>query len=571
MRWIHPAAAVATVSLAWLVGLLPAADPPTTTADEMVLKTGKVGTDGPALLDYLRKQMKARPKATQIQALIRNLGNFSYDVREEASDSLVRLGVVARTALEKARDDRDVEIARRAEQCLARITGSGGQNLDGAVIRLLAARKPDKAAEGVLGYLPFAITPVVADEAQDALTALALRDGKPENVLVTALTDTDPVKRSAAAIALCRAGAVEAQPAVRALLRDSDAGVRFQTGLALVATQEKAALPVLIDLLAQLPRHQAWEVEDVLIRAAGTQAPAVPVGTDEASRKKCRDAWAAWWAANGEKLKLEAPPRTQGHTLVILLDATPGTKFGVARMIDGPGKTLWEIKDIEFPLDAQLLPGDKLLCAEHGGTRVTERDRKGAVVWQVKLPDGGKVPPDGPILAQRLANGNTFISMEARLLEVDKKGKELWSYVRPNNMKFRRAQKMPNGDIVFVTEDQLCVRLGPDRKEMLKFEIDPNSEADVRGVRTNGGRLDVLPNGHVLLPLLAQNKVVEYDHEGKAVWEAPVDRPVAAVRLPNGHALVTTFDQKRAVELDRAGREVWQHVADVRVTRAWRR
>ena len=71
---------------------------------------------------------------------------------------------------------------------------------------------------------------------------------------------------------------------------------------------------------------------------------------------------------------------------------------------------------------------------------------------------------------------------------------------------------------------------------------------------TNGGRIDVLPNGHVLVPQMSQNKVIEYNAEGKPVWEATVEQPIAAVRLPNGHTLVTSLNQHRAVELDRGGR-----------------
>ena len=91
------------------------------------------------------------------------------------------------------------------------------------------------------------------------------------------------------------------------------------------------------------------------------------------------------------------------------------------------------------------------------------------------------------------------------------------------------------------------------------------------GVRTSGGRIDVLPNGHVLAPLRDNNKVIEYDAAGKEVWQADYNQPIAAVRLPNGHTMVTAFQEKRAVELDRTGKLVWEYKSDARVTRAWRR
>jgi len=86
------------------------------------------------------------------------------------------------------------------------------------------------------------------------------------------------------------------------------------------------------------------------------------------------------------------------------------------------------------------------------------------------------------------------------------------------------------------------------------------------------GSIDVLPNGHVLVPENLNNRVAEYNPEGRVVWEATFEAPVAATRLPTGHTLVTSMNPQRgAVELDRAGKECWQYRADTRVTRAFRR
>jgi outer membrane protein assembly factor BamB len=81
----------------------------------------------------------------------------------------------------------------------------------------------------------------------------------------------------------------------------------------------------------------------------------------------------------------------------------------------------------------------------------------------------------------------------------------------------------------------------------------------------------VLPNGNALVPELGNNRVVEYDPDGKTVREFTVEQPIAAVRLPNGHTLVTSMTQHRAIELDRTGKEVWEFKHATRVTRALRR
>lgn len=565
MRWA-PAAAIFLLGLILLSRQPAPAAPEVSPADEQVLRDSKVGTENPALLEYLRKRTTRQADAAKLKTLVRQLGDDSFDVREEATQDLVRLGSVARQPLEEALKDPDVERARRAALCLSRISGAGSAAADAAAVRILAIRKPEGTAEVLMAFAASSLNPVVVEETYVALTSIALTEGKPDKVLLAGLTDKEPLKRAAAGVALCRSGSADALPAVRDLLKDGDAAVRFQVGLALVAAREKPALPVLIDLLAQLPRPQAWQVEDLLIRLAGEQRPAVPVGGDEAGRKRCRDAWADWWAKNNEKVKLEAPAKPLNQTLVVML--ADGAETGDVREVDAQGKTLWEVKELRFPLDAQLVGQDHILCAEHMGKSACERDRKGKIVWEKSLPEG-------PLAAQRLANGNTFIVTETQLIEVDKDGKDVFTYTRPDGKHFAKAQKMPNGDIVAVIfnlvnqqrTDQEFIRLGPDRKDLLKFPLDTNTG----GVRTNGGRIDVLANGNVLVPLMSDNKVAEYDTEGHILWEAKVDQPVAAVRLPNGNTLVTTFNQQRAIELDRAGRDVWEYKADVRVTRAWRR
>ncbi len=53
-------------------------------------------------------------------------------------------------------------------------------------------------------------------------------------------------------------------------------------------------------------------VEDVLYRLAEDKSPTVAPGTDDAGRKKYREAWEAWWKDQGPKLdvaKLEEAAR----------------------------------------------------------------------------------------------------------------------------------------------------------------------------------------------------------------------------------------------------------------------
>ncbi len=528
-----------------------AADPNPVAADEQLLKAAGLGTDGPSLLDFFRKRTLTDGERDKIQIWVRQLGDNSFKVRERASFDLTARGIPVAAFLRPAVLDSDLEVARRAEECLRLIAKDHNTALPAAAARLVAARKPAGAAEALLAYLPFADADLVADEVQATLAALALREGKPDKALLAALADPIEVRRIAAAEAFCRAGVAEVLPSVRELLKDPAPGVRLHVALALAGRRDKDALPVLIDLLTQLPPASAYQAEDFLYRVAEEQAPLALPGNDPAARRKRRDAWTAWWKQHGATVdlaKLTETPRSHGYTLVVLLD------LGRIMELDADKQPRWQMDGLQFPLDAQWLPGNRVLVTERNSNRITERNQKGDLLWERKVLV--------PLMAQRLPNGNTFIATESQLLEVDRDGQEVFSYVRPEGEGIMRAQKLPNGDIACVTMAQRFVRLDATGKELRSFPVI---------VHTSGGRIDVLPNGHVLVPQLHNHCVVEHDAAGRIVWQAYVRQPVAALRLPDGHTLVTSMDQNRAIELDGAGQEVWEYHSNTRVTRAWRR
>jgi hypothetical protein len=75
----------------------------------------------------------------------------------------------------------------------------------------------------------------------------------------------------------------------------------------------------------------------------------------------------------------------------------------------------------------------------------------------------------------------------------------------------------------------------------------------------------------VLVPEYSQNRVAEYDLDGRLLWQAQVRFPISAVRLANGNTLVVSMTERKVVELDREGREVWSHAVEGRLWRARKR
>jgi hypothetical protein len=85
--------------------------------------------------------------------------------------------------------------------------------------------------------------------------------------------------------------------------------------------------------------------------------------------------------------------------------------------------------------------------------------------------------------------------------------------------------------------------------------------------------VEALPGDHILVVTQNSTKVIEYDADGKQVWEAGVALISGyPTRLPNGHTLVPSNGNARVVELDKAGKVVWEFKdANYRVMRATRR
>ena len=540
-----------------LGGFFHADVPSTVTQDEQILKKAQVATDAPGLLKFFEKRTLAEGDRDKVKALIRQLGSDVFRLREQAGTELIARGPAVIEMLKAALEDDDLEIVRRAEKCLARIQETDYSiEVPSAAARLLAHHKPAGAVETLLAFLPFTGNEAVSDEVRSALANLAVIKGKTDKTLVDCLTSKDAWRRDAAAEALVRAGATDTLPAVKKLLADPEPVVRFRTAQVLAFAKDADAVPVLIDLLAvvKFPLVQAWKAEDILFRLAdGKKPPAVSLGNTETTRKKCRDAWADWWKENGAKVDLALLKKTTpllGYTLVVLLDE------GQVMELNADNKPRWQIDGLAFPLDAQLLPNDRVLVTEYNSSRVSERNLKGEILWEKRV--------FGPLAIQRLANGNTFVATDSVLYEFDAKGKEVSALTIPGE-RIMKAAKLPNGESVCLTTEERVVRLDAAGKEVSSFPVKIST-------KLFGGRLHVLPNGNVLVPLNAEDRVVEYNGSGEKVWEVKVEQPITAIRLGNGNTLITSMlPAKGAMEFDRYGNMVWQFRANTRVTRAFRR
>jgi hypothetical protein len=538
-----------------------AAEPPTTSVPEpelgyaeTLLKEKGIAIDGPALVAFFKARTLTPAEQNRLAAAVRNLGDDMFDVREQASRDLTQAGRLALTYLKEGLKLKDPEVVCRARICIEQITSVPEGALVPAAAQVIAARKPDGATEALLGCLPWLEDDSLHEAVFQALARTGLKDGTAAPAITEAARDSEPARRAAAAFVLGR-GDVAARRAVTALLADADARVRFHAAAALLRAGDKAAVPPLFALLADAAPLVAWQTEDLLCRLAGDKAPAASVGAGaEAERRKARDAWEAWWKDNGDKIDLAKVNLEDAYQTGVVIAELDGRVWEV-----GPDQSArWSFGNANRPIDARLLPGGRVLVAEHGSNRVTERDRKGNILWEYPCRSQ-------PVVCQRLPGGNTFIATYQEVLEVKPDKTVLYSHKARNGMIYH-AEKMRDGRIVYITSGNTVFEIDTDGKELKTL----NTAAF--GNTSGWASVEKQPSGNYLIALYSNNKVVEVDAAGKVIWQCTAQNPGHATRLRNGNTLVANIEGKTVIEYDATGKtQVWTVKAPGRPFHAWRR
>jgi HEAT repeats/PQQ-like domain len=523
--------------------------------DEKLLRDARVATDGDGLLNFLRSRTLTDADREKLEQLVRRLGSEVFAEREKATADLIARGPLALPFLKKAKRDPDPEIAHRVEQCLREIATGPGSAESAAVVRQLARRAPAGALVVLLDYVPFADDESVEEEILAALVLLAR--GKADTVLVKALGDGQPRRRGAAAHVLGRSADKEQRAAVAKLLRDPEMRVRLRAVQGLLAGRDKAAVPALIELLTCEVPDVTWQAEELLVRLAGDKAPDATAGDgSKPARQKQRDAWVDWWRRNADKVdlaRMEQEPPTLGLTLIARVDLR--TIWEIGR----DGKTQWSLSDIDGPIEARVLSGNRILIAENSGNRVTERDRTGKILWKADIGDPA-------LSAQRLPNGNTFIASNAAIREVARDGKEIYhrtlAEVGLGGDRFNAAHRLRDGRVMAIDATGTLVVLEVPAGKIVK-----------RLPKVFGGvySIEEAPGGHCLVSDYSGGKVVELDAEGKSVWEYSLPGAFHATRLRNGNTLITSHSPGKVIEVDRTKTIVWEQKIDGNVWRAFRR
>ena len=541
--------------------------PPVSEADRLVLIEDKIPTNPAGLAAWLLLRSPGEKEMARLDQLILQLGDEDFARREQATKDLTAYGNRALAALRIAVKNKDPEIKSRAQEALDQIEIGTSSLVQAAALRHFgrihrenpmgqdSSYRPD---EILLAFFRTGESPILIEAARDALAMLSTEWTAPTPAVMEALKTRSPALQGEILRALLQNRQQFAIPLAKARLTQNDPETRARAAFALGYTgADLASLGILFEQMDVLDEATFALVEDLGYRVGepGTPSPFPMLTAPE--RKIRADAWKKWWANAKDKRLSLRPPLTPGgppgSTMVVMLDAGRIVDLDVAK------KARFDIKELQFPLDAQLLSGPRVLVAEHGANKVSERDAQGNILWAKGIEE--------PLVCQRLASGNTFIANIDGFVEVDHAGSEVVKFRPKNDERLMKAQRRADGYTAIVLQSALgeesrLIWLDPTLRERASFPVQ---------VRTSGGRIETLPGDEVLLPELENNRIVRYDPTGKVIWKAELEQPVAAVRTPVGTILANCKTLRGAVELNEQGKEIWSFQTDTRVTRAWRR
>jgi HEAT repeat protein len=547
----------ATLLIPILLSPLSAADPGPGDPVESLLKARDIPTDGPGLLQYI-KDRTAIVKL-DVDALIKQLGDDKYDLRQAASAALVKAGKSAIPALQKATKSADPEIARRAADCIQAIEGDKDPLLDplAAAVRLLARHRPDGATAALIAYLPNASSPQTKEEiwfALDVLTAAA-KDIDP--LLLEALGDKSSDKRAVAGCFVGRGGTPAQQKLVRKLLADEEPEVRLRAAQGLLAGGDASGVPALIAMLDDgSPITLAWQAEELLVYLAGKERPEHVLGAADApARKRCRQAWDDWLKNRAGKVDAAEVLLTARRPRLLL--ALTGTDEIALSGCDGHLR--WKLNTGKQIFDAWMTSDATVWTAGWNGKKNGED-----VVTLIDL--SGKVKETSG-KANSLFAYHLMPTAKGQVIAVTYNG---IYYVQDNgSMQLRQSVRLyadiKNSKVASCEGRVVYPEETTKRDAVPKFmevNVLAGTSRELTWISTKSSPTDytfeALRDGGLLF--FDKNAPGEgfrrFNSAGEVVRRYPLFALTCATELHDGHLLL--MEGRQLIELDDAGRMVWE-------------
>ena len=212
------------------------------------------------------------------------------------------------------------------------------------------------------------------------------------------------------------------------------------------------------------------------------------------------------------------------------------------------------------PFGPAVLPGKRL--AEHdffyAGEGKVERlsiVRGGKIDWSYTHDAKGEISD-----AVRLTNGNILFAHQFGVTEISPDEKVVWDFAAPAGTEIHVAKPIGTEHVMMIENGapaKLVVVNIVSGKTEREFELPVKNPAKVHPQFRDA---EITANGTVMVAHMDLGKVVEYDENGKDLWEVDVPGVWSVQPLANGNILVSST-KKFVREIDRDKNVVWEWTA----------
>jgi hypothetical protein len=187
--------------------------------------------------------------------------------------------------------------------------------------------------------------------------------------------------------------------------------------------------------------------------------------------------------------------------------------------------------------------------------------RDGKITWSYEIPTNASDPAKTLQEfsdATLLSNGNVVFARKTGAGEVTPDKKLIWNYDAPQGCEVHVCQPIGLDKVMIIQNGipaKLMIITTATGKVEKEFELPTNG--DPKTVHTQFRRAQMTKAGTFLVAHHDQDKVVEYDANGKAIWSVAAKIPWDAVRLKNGNTLISSHDCY-VREVNPKGETVWE-------------
>ena len=234
----------------------------------------------------------------------------------------------------------------------------------------------------------------------------------------------------------------------------------------------------------------------------------------------------------------------------------------------------------------RVFPGTTLLAdmSDPAQPRLVEVDFAGTVLWQHRVPGGGRGDRSALLDAALLENGHILFTWTGHgIYEIDRAGRTVWKH--EDKGASHDADRLANGHTLYNRAWQpkgepVAVEVDGGGKTVWSWTgVEAFDHPPFAAVESEGwmhvNAVTRLASGNTLISIRNFNTLVEVDAGGRVAWRftfrghdrrtgLSTDGPIVGARnhepevLANGHILLALREPNRYVEFDRAsGTETW--------------